>query len=218
MSLYDASLPWLSKPTALAAVAEAVVLSGLVARGEVGYLDESGGEPYWLAPRSGRGRWELTDRIAAAPAFDAPEDTLERSLAHLLRVRADLPGGSFVFVLSDFLAPPDPALWLRVLALRWDVVPIVIQDPFWEQSFPELPSVVVPFADPRTGRLVEARLSADEARARRAAHERRLRTTLAELVRLGLDPVLIGTSDPVAIDRELLSWAELRKKARRRTR
>ncbi len=218
MSLYDASLPWLSKPAALAAVAEAVVLSGLVARGEVGYLDESGGEPYWLAPRSGRGRWELTDRIAAAPAFDAPEDTLERSLAHLLRVRADLPGGSFVFVLSDFLAPPDPALWLRVLALRWDVVPIVIQDPFWEQSFPELPSVVVPFADPRTGRLVEARLSADEARARRAAHERRLRTTLAELVRLGLDPVLIGTSDPVAIDRELLSWAELRKKARRRTR
>ena len=218
MSLYDSSLPWLSKPAALATVAEAVVLSALVARGEVGYLDESGGEPYWLAPRSGRRRWELTDRIAAAPAFDAPEDTLARGFAHLLRMRADLPGGSFVFVLSDFLAPPDPSIWLRVLALRWDVVPVVIQDPVWEQSFPELPSVVVPFADPRTGRLVEARLSAAEARDRRAAHERRLRTTLAELVRLGLEPIVIGTSDPVAIDRELLSWAELRKKARRRTR
>ena len=112
----------------------------------------------------------------------------------------------------------DPAIWMRVLALRWDVVPVVIQDPVWEQSFPELPSVVVPFADPRTGRLIEARLSVAEARDRRAAHEHRLRTRLAELVRLGLDPIVIGTSDPVAIDRELLSWAELRKKARRRTR
>ena len=205
MSLFDSSLPWLSKPDALAMVAEAVILSALVARGEIGYLDESGGEPYWIAPRGGRRLWELADRIAAATAFDAPEDTLARGFAHLLRVRADLPGGSFVFVLSDFLAPPDPAIWLRVLALRWDVVPVVIQDPVWEQSFPELPSVVVPFADPRTGRLVEVRLSAAETRDRRAAHERRLRTTLAELVRLGLDPIVIGTSDPVAIDRELLS-------------
>ena len=218
MGLYDSSLPWLSKPAALAAVAEAVILSALVARGEVGYLDESEGEAYWLAPRSGRGRWELTGRIAAATAFDAPEDTLSRGFVHLLRMRGDLPSGSFVFVLSDFLSPPDPAIWVRVLALRWDVVPVVIQDPVWEQSFPELPSVVVPFADPRTGRLIEARLSAAEARDRRAAHEHRLRTTLAELVRLGLDPIVIGTSDPVAIDRELLSWAELRKKARRRTR
>jgi uncharacterized protein (DUF58 family) len=218
MSLFDSSLPWLSKPDALATVAEAVLLSTLVARGEIGYLDDSGGEPHWLAPRGGRRRWEITDRIAAPPAFDAPEDTLARGFAHLLRSRADLPGGSFVFVLSDFLAPPDPAIWLRVLALRWDVVPVVIQDPVWEQSFPELPSVVVPFADPRTGRLVVARLSAAEARELRAAHERRLRTTLAELVRLGLDPIVIGTSDPVAIDRELLAWAELRKKGRRRTR
>ncbi|MDX6492563.1 MAG: hypothetical protein QOH02_498, partial [Gaiellaceae bacterium] len=200
------------------AVAEAVILSALVARGEVGYFDESGAEACWLAPRSGRGRWELTDRIATVTAFDAPEDTLARGFAHLLRVRADLPGGSFVFVLSDFLAPPDPAIWVRVTALRWDIVPVVIQDPVWEQSFPELPSVVVPFADPRTGRLVEARLSAADARDRRAANERRLRSTLGELVEMGLDPIVIGTSDPVAIDRELLSWAELRKKARRRTR
>ncbi|MDX6508730.1 MAG: hypothetical protein QOK32_1255 [Gaiellaceae bacterium] len=218
MSLYDSSLPWLSKPAALAAVAEAVILSALVARGEVGYFDESGAEACWLAPRSGRRRWELTDRIATVTAFDAPEDTLARGFAHLLRVRADLPGGSFVFVLSDFLSPPDPAIWVRVMALRWDIVPVVIQDPVWEQSFPELPSVVVPFADPRTGRLVEARLSAAEARDRRAANERRLRSTLGELVGMGLDPIVIGTSDPVAIDRELLSWAELRKKARRRTR
>jgi uncharacterized protein (DUF58 family) len=218
MGIYDASFPWLSKPAAVAAVAEAIVLSALVARGEIGYLDEAEGEPFWLAPRSGRGRWEIGERIAAPPGFGAPADTLERGLAHLLRARGDLPGGSFVFVLSDFLAPPDPSVWLRVLALRWDVVPVVIQDPVWEQSFPELPPVVVPFVDAASGDVVEARLSRGELRARREEHEARLRGTLRELVRLGLDPILIGTSDPVEIDLQLLSWAELRKKGRRRTR
>jgi uncharacterized protein (DUF58 family) len=223
MSLYPPPFPWLSKPAAIAAVADAIVLSALVARGEVGYVDDSGsagrrGEPYWLPPRGGRGRWEVTDRIADEPAFDAPEDTLERCLQHLLRVRADLPAGSFVFVLSDFLAPPDPATWLRVVALRWDVVPILIQDPVWEQSFPELPPVLVPFAEPGTGRLVEVRLSAGEARERRVVHESRLRDRIDELTRLGLDPIVVGTSDPAEVDGVFLSWAELRRRIRRRAR
>src|SRR3954454_2935724 len=45
MSLYDDSLPWLSKPAAVSAVVDAIVVSTLVARGEVGYLDEAGAPP-----------------------------------------------------------------------------------------------------------------------------------------------------------------------------
>src|SRR4051794_16301738 len=83
MALYDDSLPWLSKPAAVSAVVDAIVVSTLVARGEVGYLDEAGagsrnGQPYWLAPRGGRARWEIAERAADA-GFDAPADTLERS-------------------------------------------------------------------------------------------------------------------------------------------
>ena len=107
---------------------------------------------------------------------------------------------------------------MRAQALRWDVVPVVVQDPVWEQSFPELRSVTVPFADAETGRVVGVRLSPADARARRAAHEERLARLLAELRGVGLDPVLIGTSDRAAIDREFLSWAELRRQARRRGR
>jgi uncharacterized protein (DUF58 family) len=223
MGLYDDSLPWLSKPAAAAAVVDAIVVSTLVARGEVGYLDDSGstgrrGEPYWLPPRGARGRWEISDRVEAATAFDAPEDTIERGFQHLLRRRADLPTGSFVFVVSDFLAPPADSTWLRAVGLHWDVVPVVIQDPVWEQSFPELPPVVVPYADSRTGRIVDVRLSTAQARERRVAHERRLSELLTGLVQLGLEPVLVGSSEPREIDSLFLAWAERRRRSRRRVR
>ena len=223
MSLFDEALPWLSKPAAAATAVDAIVVSTLVSRGEVGYVDDSGsadrrGELYWLPPRGARGRWEIGDRVAAPPAFDAPEDTLERAFRHLHRVRASLPGGSFVFVVSDFLAPPETATWLRALALRWDVVPVVIQDPVWEASFPELPAVVVPFSDARSGRLVDVRLKATEARERRAAHEQRRRDLMGELAQLGLESVTIGSSDPVEIDVAFLAWAESRRRRRRRAR
>jgi hypothetical protein len=58
------------------------------------------------------------------------------------------------------------------------------------------------------------RLGARAAAGRRAANEERLRRTLDELAGLGLDPVVIGTSDPHAIDAELIAWAELRRQRR----
>jgi len=97
-------------------------------------------------------------------------------------------------------------------------VPVIVQDPVWEQSFPELASVTVPFAEPGTGRVVTARLSRSEARARRVANEARLGRLLGELRGVGLDPLVIGTSDSLEIDREFLAWAELRRQGRRRAR
>jgi uncharacterized protein (DUF58 family) len=222
MGLYPRELPWLSKPAAAAAVADAVVVSALAARGEVGYLDVVGAEdhgeaPWWLPPRSRRRRWEIADRIAE-PRFDGPEDGLERGLGYLARLRADLPTGSFVFVVSDFFAPPPLDAWLRALALRWDVVPVIVQDPVWEQSFPELRSVTVPFIEPGGDRVVTARFTAADARSQRAANEARLASLLRDLRGVGLEPVVVGTADRAAIDREFLAWAELRRQARRRRR
>ncbi len=222
MALYDESLPWLSKPAAVAAVVDAIVVSTLVARGEVGYLDEAGaaarhGEPYWLPPRGGRSRWAITERAAAA-TWDSPPGTLERSFGHLHRVRAALPPGSFLFVISDFVEPPPVAAFVRAATVRWDVVPVVVQDPVWEQSFPLLPSVVVPFADAATGRPVETRLRGREVRERKAANEARLRGLLDDFAGLGLEPVLVGSSDPRDVDGAFLEWAERRRRSRRRHR
>jgi uncharacterized protein (DUF58 family) len=222
MALYDESLPWLSKPAAVRAVVDAIVVSTLVARGEVGYLDEAGadarkGRPYWLAPRGVRARWAIAERVVKAE-FDAPADTLERSFAHLHRVRAALPGGSFLFVVSDFVGPAPVAALVRAATVRWDVVPVVVQDPVWEQSFPLLPSVVVPFADAATGRAVDTRLRGREVRERKEANEARLRSLLHDFGGLGLEPVLIGSSDPRDVDRAFLEWAERRRRSRRRRR
>jgi len=217
MALYAPPFPWLSKPAAVASIVDAIALSALAARSELGYVDHAGGRAHYLPPRTRGRRWEIGERVAEAE-FDAPEDAVERSIAHLARLRADLPSGSFVFVVSDFLARPPLESWRRAVSLRWDVVPVIVQDPVWEQSFPDISSVIVPLADPGTGSIVHVRLSADEAAERGRANAERLRVLVADFGALGLDSVVIGTSDRGEIDRALLRWAELRRQARRRGR
>ncbi len=219
MSVFGAPFPWLSKPAALRAVAQLIVLSAVAARGDVGALDYAGaegrhGDPYWLAP-GGRGvMWLIEERQAPETGFDAPDDNLEQAIAYLGRMRSGIPPGSFVFIVSDFLAPPPLAAWLDVGAHRWDVVPVVIQDPVWEQSFPDVGSVVVPVRDPAGGGVRPVRLSAREAAERRAANEERLRRLLDEFAALGFDPVVLGTDDPYEIDQAFMDWAELRGRTR----
>jgi hypothetical protein len=63
-----------------------------------------------------------------------------------------------VFVLSDFVPAAPDDVWLTAIANRWDLVPIVIQDPVWEQSFPDVSGIVVSLRDPATGRVRSVRL------------------------------------------------------------
>ena len=93
MALYPPEFPWLSKPAAVSAVADAIVVSALAARGEIGYLDYAGSEqregaPFWPPLRGRRRRWEVEERLALQE-FDAPEDNVERALDQLPRRRAD---------------------------------------------------------------------------------------------------------------------------------
>jgi uncharacterized protein (DUF58 family) len=213
MSLYGPALPWLDKGAALCEAAQAIVTSALFAHSDVAALDFAGGGPYWLPPGRREQPWAIADRQGSAP-FDAPEDCVERGLDHLTRRRASLPRGSFVFVLSDFLAPPPAAAWLGALAHDWDLVPVVIQDPVWEQSFPQVGSVAVPVVDPGESRVRSVRLTRREAAQRRRLNESRFAVLLAELRSLDLEPVVLGSSDPLAIDRAFLEWAEARRQSR----
>ena len=218
MGLYDSRFPWLSKPAALHAATQAIVASAVAARGDVGSLDHAGGGPggdaYWLAP-GGRGdRWLIERRQAPETGFDAPDDTVERALGFLGRMRSALPSGTFLFVLSDFLEPPPIAAWLEAGAHRWDVVPVVIQDPLWEQSFPDVGSVVLPIADPAGGGTRLVRLTGREARARREEHEARHAGLRAELESLGFDPVVVGSDREDEVDEAFLRWADARETAR----
>src|SRR5581483_11463760 len=130
-------------------------------------------------------------------------------------IRRSLPAGTFVFVCSDFLAPPEPAWWARALAFRWDAVPVILQDPVWEQSFPLVDRLMVPFADPATGRVRPVRLRRGEAEARRRANEARLSGLRSELRELGLEPVVVGSAAEQDVLQVLTDWGETRLAVRR---
>jgi hypothetical protein len=209
MALYPDELPWLRKRDALHEAITSIVVSAVAARADDGALDFSGGDAWWLAPgRRDRARLVL-EREGEEVAFDAPDDSVERSLEFLGRHRADLPAGSFVFVLSDFLAPPAPEAWRTAVGRGFDVIPVVIQDPVWEQSFPPIGGVAVPVEGAGLVRL--SRRAADE---RRRANEARYSRLLDELAAAGLRPVLLTTSDPQEIDRTFPEWAEERRRSR----
>jgi uncharacterized protein (DUF58 family) len=212
MRLYAPPLPWLSKPAVVREAVAAVVASALAARADLAELDFAGGSAHWAPPAKGDRRRLVESRLAEDEP--APEDTLERSLAFLGRHRADLPGGSFVFVFSDFLVPPPAGAWLQANARGWDMVPVVIQDPVWERSFPDVHGAALPVADPATGELSALRLSRREAAARRAANEARAEQLGRELASCGLRPVTLTTADPFAIDDAFLAWAAERRRRR----
>lgn len=209
MGLYPA--PWLDKRSALARVADVLADAALSARGLVGLLDLRGAEPAWHAPQASRRGWQAIARTLEEDRCDGPAGAVALAFEHLEHVRASLPTGSFLFVCSDFLEPPPEHVWLTCLDRRWDVVPVVVQDPTWERSFPaELGGLVVPVEDPATGRVELVRLTRRAAQARRDANEARLAALLDDFGALGLDPVSIGDSSADAVLRAFLDWAELR--------
>ncbi|HUH14460.1 MAG TPA: DUF58 domain-containing protein [Gaiellaceae bacterium] len=206
MSLFGAEWPWLRKPEAILQSVRLIGDSAVAARGLLGYFDEGEPTPFWHPPRS-EGE---AGRLDADRPFGAPEDTLVRGLGHLIEQRRDLPAGTFVFVLSDFLVQPDRDDWLRALERRWEVVPVVIQDPVWEQSYPDVGGLVLAFADPGGGDAGLVRLSPAEAERRREENEQRRRGLLYHLRALDLDPVLVSSHEPRDVLFSFLSWADQR--------
>jgi uncharacterized protein (DUF58 family) len=212
MGIFPAGWPWLSKPEAARAAVELISDSTVAAHGLLGYLDLAGaarGDEFWRPPRSHGHLWEVEDRLASSE-FDAPANNLSIALEELARHRRDLPAGSFVFVVSDFLRLPGAEEWSRVKARRWDVVPVVVQDPVWEQDFPEIAGIVTPVLDSSRRTLAYVRLSGDEVAARRAENRRRLGRLLAGFEGLGMPPVLVSSADREEILLAFLGWSERR--------
>ena len=222
MQLYPEGYPWLSKPKVMIEAGSMIADSTAKARGLIGYLDyASGGDgngagpPFWRPPHGQTDFWRVKESHLLWPLYLAPEDNLERAFAFLAPLRRALPAGTFVFILSDFLHMPSPETWSLVLELPWELVPIVIQDPVWEQSFPDVSSVVVPLMEPGRRRVRLVRLSRREARERRAVNEERARATVAAFNGLGLEPIVLTTEDRDTIYSSFLEWVELRRLASR---
>jgi uncharacterized protein (DUF58 family) len=164
---------------------------------------------------------DLIVRSARAARIDVLDEArrihdLGTSLRALALQRARLPTGSFVFVVSDFLGELDPRHWVRLRARAWDVTPVVVQDPTWEQSFPPVGGIAIPLVAADGGDVREAWLSRREAMRYREAHEGRFRSLLGRFRQLGLDPVVIDSADPDLVLGPFLEWAARRHRLRRR--
>lgn len=210
MSLYPEGLPWLNKPAAVLAAGGLILDSAAAALGLVGYMDiPDVRHARWLPPGGSEQARRIRGYLRAASRGAAPRENVGTCLRSLVRLRRHLPVGSFVFVLSDFLAPPPPPMWQMVSSLGWDVVPVIVQDPRWEQSFPAASGVALPVTD-ASGGFELVRLRRREAAARRLDHERRLAVLQSDLAARELDSVLLSSADPGAIHSGFLQWHERR--------
>ena len=156
---------------------------------------------------------ESAARVIAASAYRA-RCPLERHEASLeAAAELQVPRGTFVFVLSDFLDPPDEEAWLTALDRGLDLIPVLVQDPVWEQSFPQVDGPVLPVVDPLDGRMRRVRLRRHEAAERRAANEARLARLVEALEQLGLEPVLLGSADEERVLDGFQRWADVRRRS-----
>jgi uncharacterized protein (DUF58 family) len=196
----------LDKPQAILAALDLIGTSAHAARSFTGYLDYADGEPHWRPPRSER----LAEPGAFERAFDAPADTLSRGLFFLGEHRRELPTQAFVFVLSDFLVPPDLNAWQRALEHQWELVPIVIQDPVWERSFPDVGGIAIPYVQPGSGLVTPIYVTEKEAATLREAHETRWNALVRDFRSLGIEPVEVRAHEHAAMLASFLRWADVR--------
>jgi uncharacterized protein (DUF58 family) len=213
MKVFETAWPWLAKPEAVREAVKLVSDSAVAARGLLGYLDHGDGDStFWRPPRSER----ALGRLDVDRPFRAPADTLARGLRELMEHRRDLPAGTFVFVISDFLERPTRDQWLFALERQWELVPVVIRDPVWEQSFPDVSGVVLPLLDPETGRRVRVAVTEREAAALRRSHEAEWADLVRELRALDMEPVVVGSHEPRDVVFAFLTWADQRMLSRGR--
>ena len=206
MSIGSSPYRRLDKPRALLTAIDLISQSAVAARSLTGYLDYADGEPFWRPPRSEqRAEPGLFER-----PFGAPDDSISQGLEFLGEHRRDLPTQAFVFMLSDFVVPPDLRIWQRALEHRWELVPVVIQDPVWERTFPDVGGITISYADPATGRVVPVRLTLSEAARRREHNEARWETLVRDFRSLGIEPVGVTSHDLAGVLDSFLRWADLR--------
>ena len=210
MGIRSSPLRSLDKPGALLAILDLIGESARTARSLTGYLDYAYGEPYWRPPRSEH----AAEPGAFERPFRAPDDTVSLGL-ELPRAAPPRPPHAGVRLRRLGLPRrPDERVWQRALEHRWELVPVVVQDPVWERTFPDVGGITVPYADPATGAVVPVHLTTGEANRQRDEHEARRETLTQTFRSFGLEPVDVHSHEPADVLSAFLRWADLRLMAR----
>ncbi len=201
MALYPSEYPWLHKPEAVRQMAEIVALSASHYHCPLAFLDADS----WRAPSTATGLEQLVELVDAR-GYDGSGDTIDSLFGALRSVEHLLPGGTFVFCCSDFMEPPSRQALAMIVDAEWTLVPVIVQDPLWEQSYPEAAGeVALPVSD-ETGRFRLLRQSRADVRERRAANEARLRSLEELFGGHGFPPIVVSDLGPDALGDALRRW------------
>jgi uncharacterized protein (DUF58 family) len=201
MGLYPREYPWLHKPDAVREMAEVVALSANHYHCPLSYLDDTS----WREPSTTTGREQILELVDAR-GYDGEEDSLDSLFGLLRSVEHLLPAGTFIFCCSDFLNVPAERTLAMVADADWALVPVIVQDPLWEQSYPEAAAdVALPVVD-ESGQFRLLRQSKAEVRRRREANEGRLRRLEELFTGYGFPPVIISELGADALAESLRSW------------
>jgi len=211
MSLCPPGLPFLHKSEAADVAVALIEASVAESRGLAGRLEhERSGVVGWCPPTSGRRSMALAEH--PLPERSTTADAITGMFEFLTIHRRQVPSASFVFVLSDFIEPTPLETWEWALDRGWDIVPVIVQDPVWEQRFPDVDRIVVPLVG-ANGRTRLVRLSTGESERLRDRHERRLGDLVGGLRSLGVEPVVVGREDREHVFEAFLSWSAERQAA-----
>ena len=211
MSLCPPGLPFLHKAAAAEVAVALIEASVAESRGLVGRLEhERSGVVDWCPPTSGHRNMVLAEHVL--PDRSTTADAITRMFEFLTIHRRQVPSASFVFVLSDFIEHTPLETWEWALDRGWDTVPVIVQDPVWEQGFPDVDRIVVPLVG-ENGRTRLVRLSTGESERLRERHERRLGDLVGGLRSLGVEPVVVGREDREHVFGAFLGWSAERQAA-----
>ena len=211
MGICPPGLPFLHKDAAANLALGMIEDSVAESRGLIGLLEIDGREDVvgWCPPASGRRTLATLDHeLPERPPTDGVTTMFEFLTLH----RRAVPSASFVFVLSDFIEPTPLETWEWAQDRGWDVVPVVIQDPTWEQGFPDVDRLLLPLVDP-DGRVRAVRLEKGESRRWRERHEARLAEFVDGLGTLGIEPVIVSSEDRQQVFGAFLNWSTERQAA-----
>lgn len=190
---------------------EQIIQSTKQRHGAIGYRDFANGELF-MRRADGKTRMDrVRDRNLPYDHFGARAGQLAEHLKEFRSVR-----GAFVFVLSDFLDDTliDAEIW-KGLVHDYDPVPVLIQDPIWEQTFPEnVSGLILPFRSDLTGRPEDRRYSRDAARLQKRENETRLIQIRETFRQSNMDWIELASTDPFAVNNAFVDWAGDRKRRR----
>ena len=203
------TLGLLEKHTAAMAAGMQIVNSAVKKRGAVGYRDFAHGGLYRKVANGKTDFRKVIGKYLPHEHFQALPGQLAAHLADFRSLR-----GAFVFVLSDFLDETllSADIWEHIVQSGYDPIPVLIQDPVWERTFPlNAAGLILPFRNPITGAEEERRYSRREAAEQRAENESRLARIRDTFTNTGLDWIEISTTDPYEINVACKAWATGRK-------